>query len=236
MLIGIAGKICAGKDFLSAILQEHGFVELNLDAFGHRALEQKQAEVLEVFPHVAGSVAGSGPNTPKIVDRKKLGNFVFRNPDALHKLENILHPIMKELVLRELDKRADPDNAGCAAGQQAGRAPGHQILNAAILEKLGFLCVCDIILWIEAPFWLRALRVCRRNGLSLWQFLRYNRAQRMLKLPNPDQTPIFRIYNSRIFRTTALADLNRQLQHIPQFQQFFGPQPTRRKTIRRQMR
>ena len=219
MLIGIAGKTCAGKDFLSRILQERGFVELNLDAFGHKALEQKQQEVLDVFPQVAGWE--SGLNTKKNVDRKKLGKLVFRNPQALHKLERILHPIMKELVLQELGIR--PGNTGCGvAGEHTKQMDEHspnRILNAAILEKLGFLPLCDIILWVHSPFWLRAFRVRYRKGLSLWQFLRCNWAQHRLKAPQSGQVPVFSIQNSRIFRPA----IDRQLQKIPQLRQFLEP-------------
>ena len=226
MLIGIAGKICSGKDFLSIILQEHGFVELNLDAFGHRALEQKQQEVLTVFPQVAGWE--SGPNTKKIVDRKKLGKLVFRNPRALHKLEAILHPIMKELVLRELN--IIPDSTGCAVSgehtKHMDKNPRDLILNAAILEKLGFLPLCDIILWIEAPFWLRTFRIRWRKGLSLWQFLCCNWAQRQLKAPDSAQMAVFPVQNSRLFRSAA--NLTGQLQKIPQLQQFFQQDPAQK--------
>ncbi|MEM9424928.1 MAG: dephospho-CoA kinase, partial [Spirochaetota bacterium] len=77
MLIGITGKSCAGKDFISAILKEYGYCELNLDTMGHAALQHKQDQVFQAFPKLK--------NAQKTIDRKKLGDLVFRNPAALHK-------------------------------------------------------------------------------------------------------------------------------------------------------
>ncbi|WGK68454.1 dephospho-CoA kinase [Candidatus Haliotispira prima] len=222
MLIGITGKSCSGKDFLSAIFQNQGCREINLDAIGHMALEHNCWEIVQAFPELADR---SGPkNVQKTIDRKKLGDLVFRNPAALHKLEGILHPWMRRLVLQELESHGGTIHI--VSGERTKHMdyhPGHRnfILNAAILEKLGLLPLCDLVLWVESPLWLRVWRARQREQISLLGFLRRNRAQRGLKVPSQFQATVFRIKNAKMRREDGLVNVIQQLRQIPRLRCMF---------------
>ena len=77
MIVGLAGKTCAGKDTLVPFFVDRGFACIDADALGHRALEANREAVLARFG---------------TVDRKALGATVFSNKQALTDLEAITHP------------------------------------------------------------------------------------------------------------------------------------------------
>ncbi len=239
-MIGITGKSCSGKDFLTGVLRDYGCNEINLDAIGHIALQNKASEVLQVFPQLRSpSLSGSTEeNSKKIIDRKKLRVLVFRNQALLHKLEKVLHPHMKELVLQELESlkgfgspntTMESSDMPNMAGEHTRsmdleqQVPQHNIiLNAAILEKLGLLPLCDIVLWVTAPLWLRARRAQQREQISLLQFLRRNRAQRSLRRPGGQTPTVFFIRNGRSNNfQDARCKLQQQLRQIPQLRPVF---------------
>ena len=70
MIIGLTGKICAGKDTFASLLPEDRFAVIDVDALGHEALAENKDKVAEAFG--ADVIRSDGT-----VDRKKLGAIVF---------------------------------------------------------------------------------------------------------------------------------------------------------------
>jgi dephospho-CoA kinase len=149
-VLGLAGGYCAGKDAVAACLAERGWRVIDVDEVGHRVL--REPEVRErVLARFGQEVRG----TDGEVDRKALGERVFRDRGELAALEGILHPLMVERVRREL----------AAAG-------GRVVLNAAVLFRMGLDRLCSAVLCIRAPWWARVARAGRRDGLPPAQALR----------------------------------------------------------------
>ena len=226
MIIGITGKSYAGKDFICTLLKPYGWREINLDALGHLALEQKAELILQNFPAVA-QITSDG-NGQKNIDRKKLGDLVFRKASALHKLESIVHPHMKELVFKELNRIDNKRHIVSGEHTKHMDMPLTRpqfILNAAILERLGLLPLCDLVLWVKAPLWLRAWRSRRRDSINWLGFLQRNWTQRKLQYPDPqrytrqkEQISFYCIRNYKIRAEDAIPDIIQQLKKIPQLQ------------------
>jgi dephospho-CoA kinase len=87
-LIGLTGNIATGKSLVGRMLGELGAHVIDADALV-RAL-QRQAT-----PVYAAIVAEFGPNILRAdgeIDRDKLGAQVFSDPEALDRLEAIVHP------------------------------------------------------------------------------------------------------------------------------------------------
>lgn len=87
MIVGLAGKACAGKDSLVPWFRDRGFLILDADRLGHQALEACAPEILARFG---------------TIDRKALGAIVFRNPNDLADLEAISHPWIKSRIVEAL--------------------------------------------------------------------------------------------------------------------------------------
>ena len=87
MIIGIAGKYCAGKDTFVEILESYGFYEINADKTGHTVLNQLKTEIVDAFDKKILSPSGE-------IDRRALGKIVFKKAKYRRKLESIIHPEM----------------------------------------------------------------------------------------------------------------------------------------------
>lgn len=91
MIVGLAGKACAGKDTLVPFFLSRGFVLVDADQVGHRALEANREAVLTRFG---------------TVDRPALGRIVFADSRALADLEAITHPWIGSEIRRLVTQEA----------------------------------------------------------------------------------------------------------------------------------
>ena len=180
MVLGVTGKYCAGKSTLAEILtDEYGFLEIDVDKLGHRALEEKAEEILSAFgPEVAASASQTGPAGS--IDRRKLGDIVFSDKEALQRLEGIVHPVMRAEVLRFIDSH-----------------PGKEIVvNAAVLFTMRLEELCDAVIMVDAPVFIRIRRARNRDNLSLLQVIRRFTSQRNLGLQSAaGDVDIYTVYN-----------------------------------------
>ena len=88
--IALTGGIATGKSTVANSLRGYGFPVIDSDKISH--------QVLKAHPEGIDSIFGSGYVVEGEVNRKKLGSYVFANPSELKKLENFLHPMIREIV------------------------------------------------------------------------------------------------------------------------------------------
>ncbi len=87
-VIGLTGGIGSGKSTVAQILAELGAVVIDADKLGHEAfLPNTEAWRDMVAAFGQQVLAPSGE-----IDRTKLGRIVFNNPEALARLNQIMHP------------------------------------------------------------------------------------------------------------------------------------------------
>ena len=170
MVVGVAGKYCAGKSTVTELLVQAGYEVIDVDRLGHEALSRRVADIRATFGETYVSPDGS-------VDRKRLGSLVFSDAAELRRLEAIVHPEMKKMVRERL---AGPG----AAGSNTGPGPRGTVINAALLFEMGLDELCDTILWVTAPVFTRMWRARRRDGLSATEILKRFWTQRTLR-PQP---------------------------------------------------
>ncbi|MBI2849733.1 MAG: dephospho-CoA kinase [Chloroflexi bacterium] len=105
-IIGLTGGIGSGKSTVSQYLAEMGATIIDADKVGHEALTRSdiKQEIVAAFGHEV-----LGPDGE--IDRKKLGPIVFGNPEALAKLNHIMHRRMRKMMedkLAEYRKQGVP--------------------------------------------------------------------------------------------------------------------------------
>ena len=83
--VGVTGVPGAGKSALLEVFRAKGYPTVNADEVGHRVLDSVSSEVARVFGPQFLKPSGE-------VDRKRLGELVFKDPEALRKLENLVAP------------------------------------------------------------------------------------------------------------------------------------------------
>jgi dephospho-CoA kinase len=157
VVLGLTGKYCSGKNVIASFFISRDWYELDVDRFGHDALETKTPEVLMAFGRGILSNQGS-------IDRKKLGDLVFSSNKKLSILESIIHPEMIDNCRKEI-KDSSHKNI---------------LINAAILHHMKLNQLCDSVLWVESSFISRFNRGMRRDNLSILSIFKRMYGQRKL--------------------------------------------------------
>lgn len=88
----LTGGIATGKSTVANILKLHGYEVIDADEIAHYVLDELKQEVVDVF--------GEDILQDNKIDRKKLGNIVFKNHQERVKLENLLHPKIKDEIIK----------------------------------------------------------------------------------------------------------------------------------------
>ena len=99
-VIGLTGGIGSGKSTVAQFLAELGAVVLDTDKVGHEALKPDTETWREVVAAFGRQILTPEGN----VDRKKLGEVVFGNPEALSRLNQIMHPQIGKMVKAQLEE------------------------------------------------------------------------------------------------------------------------------------
>jgi len=92
LIIGLTGGIACGKSTVAAMLAERGAFVVDADRIAREVVmpgEPALAEVAAVFGQAVIRDDGT-------LDRRKLGEIVFADPDKRKRLEAILHPAIRE--------------------------------------------------------------------------------------------------------------------------------------------
>lgn len=103
MNIGITGSIACGKSTVSDYLITKGYTIIDADKLGHVALtsDDVKRKLAEKF--------GDEILENNEISREKLGKLVFGNDDNLKILNSIIHPKIKELILKLQEEHKDED-------------------------------------------------------------------------------------------------------------------------------
>ncbi len=93
-VIGLTGNIATGKSVVRKMLEHLGAYGIDADALSHRAIA-KGAPGYQPIVDTFG-VWILGPD--RQIDRARLGRLVFADPDALARLEAIVHPLVGQAI------------------------------------------------------------------------------------------------------------------------------------------
>ena len=159
IILGLTGSIGMGKSTAATTLRRLGVPLFDADAEVHRLVGPGGAAVEaveEAFPGVRSDEGG--------IDRQLLGPRVFRDPEALRRLEGILHPMVRRAERRFV------------AQARARREP-LAVLDIPLLFETGGVERCDFVLVVSAPLRLQRERVMRRAGMTENRFANIIRAQ-----------------------------------------------------------
>lgn len=93
-VIGLTGGIASGKSTVSELLTAFGFKVIDADTAAREAVAKGTTgleKVRETFGEEAIDENGE-------MDRKYMGDLVFNNPDQRLVLNEIVHPIVREIM------------------------------------------------------------------------------------------------------------------------------------------
>lgn len=146
-VLGIVGGTGAGKTTALQELAALNAAVLDCDAIYHQLL-RTSVPLQEALTDRFGPMSG-----PEGIDRKKLGDIVFHDPQALADLNGITFGFIVREVRRQVRE-----------AERAGRA-GAAIDAVALLES-DLREDCDAIVAVCAPAEARVRRIMAREGIS----------------------------------------------------------------------
>ena len=114
LLVGLTGSIGMGKSETAKMFARHGVPVCDSDATVHALYDKGGAAVEAVGAAFPGVVVDGR------VDREKLSREVVGKPEALRKLELIVHPLVGEAQRAALQAAAAPP---CGAGYERVHLP-----------------------------------------------------------------------------------------------------------------
>jgi dephospho-CoA kinase len=145
-VIGLTGNIATGKSVVRKMLEHLGVFTLDADALGHQTLAKggpAYAATVKTFGEWILTPAGD-------VNRARLGRIVFADPEALARLEALIHPFVGQAV-DLLIKRA---RANVVA------------IEAIKLIESGLVKDCDALWVVHVPEAIQEVRLVEKRKLS----------------------------------------------------------------------
>ncbi len=97
-LVGLTGGIASGKSTVAAILRRLGAEIINADQLA-REVVKPGAEAWQEIVKEFGSAVLQGDQA---IDRRKLREVIFNDPEARKKLETIIHPRVRALAEKKI--------------------------------------------------------------------------------------------------------------------------------------
>ena len=179
--VAITGNIASGKSQVEKIIGEK-FPVYDSDKLAHNVLD----EITEFY--------GLDVFTDGKIDRKKLGKLVFENSGLKKKLEEIVHPKVKEKIFELFEQYKD---------EQA------IFISVPLLYESGFDSMFDKVIMVSVDEKIQLERLMKRNDLSKEEALMRINSQ------NSQEEKIMRA-DFIIYNNSDLKSLKKQTQNVIQ--------------------
>ncbi len=141
----LCGNIASGKSTVQKFLECNGYKVLDTDCVAHKLLTVKNKALLDEFEKYDVFEDGE-------FSRVKLGKLVFENPELKKKLENILHPQIREEIKKFFEQNKDEK---------------YLFVGIPLLFEANMQGMFDKILFVYADDDIRLKRLLARNNYTL---------------------------------------------------------------------
>lgn len=145
LVIGLTGSAAMGKSTVAAMFAARGVAVFDADRAVHRLYSGAAAPLIEsAFPR---TVAGG------VVDRVKLGAAVLGRPEALARVEAIVHPLVREA-----------ESAFRSRAAAEGRRMA--LIDVPLLLETGGERRVDLVIVVSAPAGIQRERLLARPAMN----------------------------------------------------------------------
>ena len=147
LLVALTGGVGAGKSTVAAMLAERGAVVIDADDLARRAVEPGSPGLVRVLDEFGWEAAPDGS-----LDRERMARLVFDDPEALRRLEAIVHPEVARLFAAEIERLRDSDEV--------------VVYTVPLLVERGLADAFDVVVTVEASQERRASRVGAQGRMT----------------------------------------------------------------------
>jgi len=147
--IGLTGGIGSGKTIVADFFAHLGIPVIDADLIAH-SITSDHSEASNAIRRAFGDDFFTA--TSKL-DRRKLREEVFKNPDKLQQLEAILHPRIRKEILRQLEALSYETHPYC-------------IIAIPLIIESGMLDLVDRLIVVDVPEEIQIQRVIKRDNVD----------------------------------------------------------------------
>ena len=148
-VIGLTGQSGAGKSQVCNLLLNRGFRVIDADVVARRVVEKGKRCLVELVLEFGVEIL----LPDSTLNRRKLGKIVFNDKEKLTRLNQIIFPHITAEIRSQIDEI------------KATGAPA-VFLDAPTLFESGSDKICDKVISVVAPEWLRLRRVVARDEIT----------------------------------------------------------------------
>jgi len=166
LVVGLTGGIASGKSTVSRVLTKMGAEIIDCDLLVHeltRPGSRCWQEIVDTFGKDFLRQDGS-------LNRRKLGLLVFDNPDALEKLNAIVHPAVIGIIKERIEE-----------ARKSPEPPDVLVVDAPLLIEAGMVPLVDEVWVVKVDESTQMERLIARDRLTLREALSRIKAQMPLE-------------------------------------------------------
>ncbi|MDD6154412.1 MAG: dephospho-CoA kinase [Eubacteriales bacterium] len=152
-VIGITGGIGCGKSAVSEYIAAKGYYVIDADAISHE-LTKPGSETVDALEEAFGSEIIDKSGLLPALDRKKMADIVFHDPEKKERLESIVTERVIAEVRRRIARKKTDDRCKVV------------FLDAPTLFETGAEVLCDSVWVVTADMAVRLARIADRDGAS----------------------------------------------------------------------
>lgn len=105
-VVAVTGGVSSGKTSVCHIFKQLGAKVISADEIVHKLLTPQNSTGQQVIALLGEDIVQGGQ-----IDRSKIANKVFKNPQLLTELEQLLHPVVREKVAEVIQKEKSQGNS-----------------------------------------------------------------------------------------------------------------------------
>lgn len=147
-IVGLTGGIGSGKTQVSNTFEALGVPVIDTDLISHAVTAPNGLAI----PAIREAFGDEMIDPSGKLDRAKMRELVFRNPQAKQKLEAILHPLIANVTMASIAQHSD--------------APYVVLVVPLLAESVQWINRCDRILVIDCEVQTQIERVIARSGMT----------------------------------------------------------------------
>ena len=146
MIIGLTGGIGSGKSVVGKFFEMHETSVIDADILAKKALDKNSLGFNQAIDFFGSSILDSEEH----IDRVKLRELVFSDPEKKSKLESIVHPIVRDLMQTSITNATSP----------------YSIIMVPLIFESQSMSSYDRILVVDCHEFLQLERASTRDGSS----------------------------------------------------------------------